>query len=232
MRNQALGICVFGLFSGCFGVEGDGNRVTETRRVREVSRIANDSQFDVDISQGDKFEVRVRIDSNLQRYVETRVQGDTLVIDSDAWTVDERPGPHVLITMPRLDSIGNDGSGDVFAAWFEHDDDVHLQLSGSGDLAFEGSVPRITADVAGSGDLHLSGNTEFAELTIEGSGDINANDLVAAGAEVNIEGSGNLRVTVDGPVDARIDGSGDVDLSGAVQRGRFHESGSGSINVH
>jgi hypothetical protein len=232
MRNRALGVCVVGLLSGCFGVEGNGNRVTETRRVPEVSRVGNESQFDVDISQGDTFEVRVRIDSNLQRYVETRVEGDTLVIDSDRWTVDERQGPHVLITMPRLGSLANNGSGSVFAAWFESEDDVELRLSGSGDLAFEGSAPRIIADVDGSGDLHLSGDTEFAELTLEGSGDINANDLVAAGADVNVKGSGDLRVTVDGPVDARVDGSGDVDLSGAVQRGRFQESGSGTINVH
>jgi hypothetical protein len=37
---------------------------------------------------------------------------------------------------------------------------------------------------------------------------------------------------VDGPVDARVDGSGNVNLSGNIERGRFQESGSGRIHVH
>lgn len=220
------------LLTGCWAVDGNGDRVTERRRIPEVSRIANESQFDVDISQGDTFEVRVRIDSNLQKHVDTEVRGDTLVIDSEAWVVDSEAGPHVLITMPRLDSLSNNGSGSVFAAWFEEPEEVHLRLSGSGDLGFEGSAPSIVAELDGSGDMHLSGTADFVELTLDGSGDIEANGLVAASADVAVDGSGDLRLTVDGPVDARADGSGDVELSGGVQRGDFSESGSGDIRVH
>jgi len=232
MEYRVFGACALVLLTGCWAVDGNGDRVTEHRRIPEVSRIANDSQFDIDISQGDTFEVRVRIDSNLQKHVDTEVRGDTLVIDSEAWVVDSESGPHVLITMPRLESLANQGSGSVFAAWFEEPEEVHLRLSGSGDLGFEGNAPRIVAELDGSGDLHLNGSTDFVELTLEGSGDIEANGLVAAGADIELDGSGDLRVTVDGPVDARADGSGDVELSGAVQRGRFSESGSGDIRVH
>jgi len=232
MDFRAFGTCAVVLLSGCWAVDGNGDRVTERRRVPEVSRISNDSQFDIDITQGDSFEVRVRIDSNLQKHVETEVRGDTLVIDSDAWVVDAESGPHVLITMPRLESLGNHGSGSVFASWFDEPEDVHVFLSGSGDISFEGTAPQIFAELEGSGDLHLAGSTEFAELTLDGSGDIEASDLVAAGAEVEIEGSGDLRLRVDGRVDARVDGSGDVELSGEVERGSFSETGSGNINVH
>ena len=232
MSFRALGASVLVLLSGCWAVDGNGDRVTERRRIPEVSRISNESQFDVDISQGDTFEVRVRIDSNLQKHVDTEVRGDTLVIDSDAWVVDSQSGPHVLITMPRLDSLSSGGSGSVFAAWFDASEDVYLRLSGSGDLGFEGTAPRIVADLDGSGDMHLNGSSDFVELTLDGSGDIEANGLVAAGADVEVDGSGDLRVTVDGPVDARADGSGDVELSGAVKRGHFTESGSGDIHVH
>jgi hypothetical protein len=232
MGYRAFGACALVLLSGCWAVDGNGNRVTERRRVPEVSRISNESEFDIDISQGDTFEVRVRIDSNLQKHVDTEVRGDTLVIDSDAWVVDSESGPHVLITMPRLESLSNNGSGSVFAAWFDEPEDVHMRLSGSGDLGFEGTAPRIVAELDGSGDMHLNGSTDFAELTIDGSGDIEANGLVAAGADVVADGSGDLRVTVDGKVDARADGSGDVELSGGVQRGHFSEGGSGNIRVH
>lgn len=232
MIDRALGVCVLGLLSGCFGLEGNGDRVTERRRVPEFSEIKNNTEFDVEVTQGDAFEVRVRIDSNLQKVVETRVIGQGLLIDSDAWVVDSVSGPHVFITMPRLASIENHGSGDVFAAWFDEEDPVSIGISGSGNLTFEGSSPWIMADVDGSGDLRLSGSTELAELTIHGSGDIDAYELTAASAGLNIEGSGELRLTVDGPVDARIHGSGDVELSGDVQPGDFSETGSGRIHVN
>ena len=226
-------VTLLGVLSGCFiGVDGNGHRVTESRRVREVSRVENNSSLDVDISQGDAFEVRVRIDSNLQRVVDVWVSDDTLQIDTDTWLADPSSGPHVLITMPRIERLEQRGSGDMFAAWFEQEDDVALRLAGSGDMRFEGSVPRIRADLHGSGDIQLSGSTEFAELTVQGSGDLDASDLVAAGADLTVEGSGDLRARVDGQVDARVKGSGDVDISGDVERGNFSEHGSGHIQVH
>lgn len=231
MGYRMVGVCLMGVLSGCLELEGNGHEVTETREVREISRVENESPFDVDIEQGQEFRVRVRIDSNLQRVVETRVRNDVLHIQADEWFIDVPPGPHVLITMPRLDKLENNGSGSVFAAWFEQDDEVELRLSGSGDLSFEGAVPSIVSELNGSGDLYLSGNTESAELSIRGSGDIEARDLTAAEADLTVDGSGDLRVTVDGPVDARVDGSGDVELSGDVRRGRFSENGSGRIQV-
>lgn len=232
MMNRAVVVLVLGVLSGCFGLHGNGDRVTERRRTSEFTEIENNTSLDVEIAQGEAFEVRVRIDSNLQKFVDTRVVGETLVIESDAWFSHLAPGPHVFVTMPRIERIHNDGSGDVFAAWFEQDEDVRLELTGSGDLTFEGSVPRISAEVDGSGDLHLTGTTELAELTNDGSGDIDASELTAARATVSVEGSGDLHLRVDGRVDARIDGSGDVELSGAVKRGNFSEHGSGRIHVN
>jgi hypothetical protein len=231
MKYSALAVSLMGLYSGCFGEDGNGKRVTQTRRIPEAIQVINDSPFEVDISQGERFEVRVSIDSNLQRFVETSVRGDTLRIEHDDWIYDMVSGPHVLITMPKVESIENRGSGDVFASWFEQEEEVLLHLGGSGNLSFEGSVSRVTADLRGSGDLHLSGETDFADLAVHGSGDVDANDLRAGEAVVISEGSGDVRLTVDGRVDASLDGSGDVELSGDVERGRFEESGSGEIRV-
>jgi hypothetical protein len=224
-------MCLLGVLSGCYGLEGNGNRVTEPRWVREVTHVYNQSPFDVHVSQGNSFEVRVRIDSNLQQVVETEVEGHALIISTEADFADIPAGPHVLITMPRIDLLRNSDSGAVFTSWFEQDEQVSLGVSSSGDLSFEGAVSRIKADVQSSGNLHLSGSTDFAELAIDGLGDIDANDLVAAAADVSVTGSGDLFLTVDGPVDARVDGTGDIELSGDVERGRFSESGRGRIQV-
>lgn len=231
MVLRSLGLClVFGLF-GCVAEQGNGHLVTEKRHVSDFSGIDNDSPFEVDVNQGDALEVRVRIDSNLQRFVETHVHGDTLLVESSAWVVDLPPGPHVTITLPTLKNLENHGSGDVFAATFEQDEDLALRLAGSGNLTFDGALPRVTAAVRGSGDMYLSGSTDYAELALHGSGDLDALDLVAMQADITAGGSGDVRARVEGPVDARTDGSGDIELSGDLDKGQFSEHGSGRIYV-
>lgn len=229
LRSLGLGV-VLGLM-GCVAEEGNGHVVEEKRRAADFSRVDNDSPLEVDISQGDAPEVRVRIDSNLQRFVETHVHGDTLLIESSAWIIDLPPGPHVTITLPALEGLENHGSGDVFAASFEQDADIQLRLSGSGNLTFDGSSPRIDAAVSGSGDMYLSGSTDYAELELDGSGDLDAVDLIAMQADISLDGSGDVRARIEGPVDARTEGSGDIELSGDLEKGHFSEHGSGRIRV-
>jgi hypothetical protein len=230
MQLQAFNLCgVISLacLSGCVGVEGNGNPVDQTRRLTDFSRIENDSPFQVDVTQGDSFEVVVRIDSNLQRFVDMRVHDDKLLIESGAWISDMQFGPHVMIKMPELASLENAGSGVVHAGPFEQARNLQLDLSGSGDLIFEGAVRRLDAAVHGSGNMSLSGEADF----VVGSGDLDAFDLAADEADVSVEGSGDLRAQVDGPVDASTEGSGDIELAGDLEKGRFSERGSGHIRV-
>jgi hypothetical protein len=231
MALRVLGFSLVFALVGCVAEHGNGHVVEEKRRALKFTSIDSDGPFEVDINQGDEFEVRVRIDSNLQRYVETRVHGDTLLVESSAWIVDLPRGPHVMISLPELESLENHGSGDVFAASFEQESDIDLRLSGSGDLTFDGTLPRITASGDGSGDMYLSGSTDYAELTLDGSGDLEAVDLVAMQADITVDGSGDVRARVEGPVDARTDGSGDIELSGDLDKGHFSEHGSGRIYV-
>jgi Putative auto-transporter adhesin, head GIN domain len=231
MVLRILGLCTVFTTFGCVAQAGNGHVVEETRHVSDFTSIDNDSPFEVDINQGDDLEVRVRIDSNLQRYVEAHVHGDTLLIEASAWVVDLPPGPHVTITLPKIENLENHGSGDVFAASFEQDKEIQLRLSGSGNLTLDANAPRISAAVRGSGDMFLSGSTDYAELELYGSGDLDAVDLVAMQADISVDGSGDVRARVEGPVDARTEGSGDIELSGDLDKGNFSEHGSGRIHV-
>jgi uncharacterized protein (AIM24 family) len=136
------------------------------------------------------------------------------------------------VTLPELERAEVTGSGDLTIRGFDCSSALRLQASGSSDLHFEGSAPKIRAQVSGSGDVYLQGTTDFAELSVSGSGTMDAQDLVAAEGDLSVTGSGRLTATVDGPVSASASGSGDIDLYGAVQRDRFSETGSGDIHVH
>jgi hypothetical protein len=232
MRNLTLISLICLALPACIGLNGNGKRVDETRHLDDFTQIENNGAFDLEVIQGDEFEVRVSVDSNLLHRLETHVHGDTLEIDSNAVIGDVVAGPHVIVTMPVLDELVVHGSGDAVVDTFDARDPIALRIAGSGDLHFTGSAPRLTLEVKGSGDLHARGDTDFAEIKLSGSGDIQARDLVANGADVKLDGSGDVQLTVNGPVDADLNGSGDIDLYGEVDRGHFSEDGSGDITVH
>lgn len=232
MRNPALISLLSFALSACFGIDGNGHRAEERRHLADFTRIENHGSFDLEVVQAEEFEVRISVDSNLLHRLETHQHDDTLEIDSDAVIAGVLPGPHVIVSMPVLDELTLNGSGDATLGSFDADGSIKLRISGSGDLRFTGSAPRLTLEVGGSGDMRVKGDTDFVDVRLSGSGDIDARDLVANEADVELDGSGDLRLTVNGPVDAELNGSGDIDLYGDVERGHFSEDGSGDITVH
>jgi len=84
--------------------------------------------------------------------------------------------------------------------------------------------------ISGSGDIKVNGFAKKFNLQLEGAGDVNASNLQAETAKINISGSGDCRVYATDKLYIQISGSGDVQF-----RGRPHEikkkiTGSGEIH--
>ena len=213
------------------GVPGNGQRTMEDRAATSFSRLDSESSLDVQATRGDTFSVTVSIDSNLQRYVTTRVSGDTLLVDVDHAVDDTVAGPHVIVTMPRLDQAILGGSGRLVLA-FQQDQPIELDLDGSGDLTFDGGAPRLTARLDGSGDMRIDGSADAVDLRLDGSGRMNARGCTATSADVSLGGSGDIAATVTGATRASLSGSGNIDLYGGGALESTSVSGSGAIRRH
>jgi hypothetical protein len=231
MTRYLVTLCFISQLGACVGLDGNGHRTRERRDVDDFVRIENNGQLAVQVRQGDELSVVVSIDDNLQDNIDVHVRDQTLILDNDEHLFDYVSGPHVLVTVPHLLFAHVSGSGDLDASGFHEEETLRLELSGSGDVLFEGSAPRVEADLDGSGDLRIAGSTDFAELTTSGSGDIDARNLEADAARLRSNGSGDIRVTVDGDVDADSSGSGDIDVYGSANLARSHEHGSGDITL-
>ena len=226
---------VLGLpLSGCcdWGVEGNGDRVDESREVAAFTRVRSDCELDVQVVQGDTQSLTVSVDSNLQELVRTRVDGDTLYLDLKDKVDEVVPGPHVLITMPELTAAKLAGSGSLTLAFNEPEQPLDLYLSGSGDLSFEGTTAAIGAFLSGSGDLRLQGETNDVEMKLSGSGRIAGRKLTASSAAIDLSGSGDVSANVQDSVTVSLSGSGQVDLYGDAALDGYHDTGSGDLVWH
>ncbi|MBT5766187.1 MAG: DUF2807 domain-containing protein [Kordiimonadaceae bacterium] len=140
----------------------------------------------------------------------------------------------ITITMPNIEAFEINGSGNAEIVGVDNEE-LELQIHGSGDIYVTGKSEEVVIEVHGSGDvemdeiagddvdveIHGSGNVEFdggsctrMEIEINGSGDVDAKDLVCEVVEIDVSGSGNSRVYATEKLVFDGSGSGSVDVFG------------------
>ncbi|PVD53244.1 DUF2807 domain-containing protein [Terrimonas sp.] len=197
-------------------VHGNGNETTESRNPGSFKRIQLMGSMDVEIKKGDERSVEINAEENLLPYIETKVEGDKLIVKfSDDVNIDADKDIIVKVTTPALTEASVMGSGDISGdGKFESDDKIEINVLGSGNVKMELDAPAIEAKVTGSGDIDIAGNTKDATYNTMGSGNIKASDLKAENTEAKTMGSGNIRAFASVKLKATIMGSGDISYKG------------------
>lgn len=206
-------------------IHGNGNETTESRDAGSFRRVQLMGSMNVEIKKGDKRSVEVEAEENLMPYIETKLDGDKLIVKfRDDVNVDADKDILVKLTTPVLAEASVMGSGDINGdGKFTNDEKIEVNVLGSGNIKMELDAPSIAAKITGSGDIDISGSTKDAVYSTMGSGNIKAADLKAENTEAKTMGSGNIKAFASVSLKATIMGSGDISYKGG---------GSVSSNVH
>ena len=205
--------------SGAKRVEGSGNVVDQPRQVGSFSAIRLSGPIDVQLRSGDKEEVSVRFDDNLQSLIETTVvegRAPTLEVRvaRDA-AFRARKAPVVSITFRQLEALSLSGSGDVRADRIRTEN-LAIAISGSSDVRIDNlDTNTLGISIAGSGDFHAAGRADTQGIRIAGSGDVRAQGLAGKVVKISIAGSGDAHVHASETLEVNIAGSGDVTYVGS-----------------
>ena len=218
-------------FIGGERIEGSGNVTTQDRSVSGFSAIQSHGFFDVYLSAGAAQAVRIEAEENLHSYIETRMNGSELEIDTkEGYRLRPNKTVKVYITSPEFKKVRLSGSGDMVSQnRITATDKMELSLSGSGTIKVDLNAPAVDAEMAGSGDINLSGEARKFEGSLSGSGNIRAMDLKTEETSIRISGSGNADVFASAKLDVRVTGSGDVRYKGGVQQVTSNITGRGSV---
>lgn len=236
MRRFSLLAAVISLaFASCDYVtgeriKGNGNLKTEQRSAANFTNVTSFGEFDVYLSQGSAYSVRIEAEENLIPYIETLVDGDVLKIRTkEGYWLKNTTDLKVFVTAPAYSKVRTSGSGDIYSdGKLNNTSAIELEVSGSGDMKVQVNAPEVRADLQGSGNINLSGETRSFTSTILGSGDIKASDLKSEDVQVKITGSGSADVHASVKLNVGITGSGDVRYHGNPQTS-LNTTGSGSV---
>ena len=238
-----LASCSCGRDNTSFSFVHSGPQITESRSLRGFEKIEVLGSPTVYYQQADSFSVQVKGDKSAVERILTEVSGSTLTIRNKGkmGLVNVQIGgidghAAVYVTSPDLIGVRLSGSGDFISEKPVDTDVMDISLKGSGDIRFAKLLcDRCNVGLVGSGDANIAQlDARESDISLTGSGDINIRQQHVAATRISLRGSGDVDVEFGpecGSVDALLQGSGDIDLKGQVQRMNKEKRGSGDIDT-
>lgn len=188
--------------------KGKGEIIERTIDLDKFHSFSISSSADVELSRG-KQEVVVVGQSNIIDLLSTVVKNGKWDIDFEK-NVCLSKGFTVRISIPELEKVSIDGSGNVVSKSSFSGDEMEVSINGSGDVELELDVKNLDTSINGSGDVEIAGTCSVHEVTIAGSGDVDCQDMMSNSTRVKIMGSGDCKVHASDELNVKVMGSGDV----------------------
>jgi hypothetical protein len=203
---------VFSEIASEISITGSGNVVTEEFDLSGFDKVDVGSAFDVEIRQGDAFRVVVRVDDNVEQYLDVVKQGSTLRIDLK---------PHSLATLTAV----------TLEAEVTMSQLTGLALSGATNASVTGfeSTEALRLDVSGASHATLSGSGGDLILEVSGASSANLRDFPVGSANVEASGASSATVNVSGELNVEASGASNVRYLGSPTLGTIDSSGGSSV---
>ncbi|MHC1707639.1 MAG: head GIN domain-containing protein [Bacteroidales bacterium] len=194
-------------------IRGEGGITTEDRNMGTFHSIKLNIPAQVKLTQGAVIQTRIEAQPNLLKLIKTSVAKEKLEITSDE-CFGENKGITVFITMPQINLLSIDGSGNIETTSPINVSKLELVIHGSGDIKLNATSELVYCGIKGSGNVILAGSSKQQYVKIDGSGNYKASDFATENSEINIQGSGNAEVFAISRLKAEISGSGSVFYKG------------------
>lgn len=251
LRNALVLTTTTLMIAGCVMEMGSGRVQQERRDVADFDTIVHKGSAELNVERGD-FSVSIEAEDNVVPTVTTKVTGGTLHIGRTNEHVRSTRPVRVSVTMPDLEGLRLNGSGDGFVGRDLIDGDCELDVAGSGSIRLDhndvedislsvGGSGRIDAvdltardaavHIGGSGRVRVNGVTSTLDVNIGGSGRFDGNELHADAVKVGVAGSGRASVHAHDSLIASTGGSGNIYYRGTPDQLTTRHNGSGRVHA-
>jgi hypothetical protein len=177
-----------------------GDKITETRQPGIFTGVNTSGSTTIHISYGSEHKVVLKGSSNLIPYYKTEIINGVLYLGYQKASV-QHDDIEAFVTLPFLNIISLSGSSDVdIAGQFPIIETLKVSISGSGEV--EANDP-LTA--------------KETNISISGSGEAALKKLGTKKADIDMSGSGSVKIGVEQHLKVRISGSGKVEYLGTPE---------------
>ena len=220
-------------WNGSFGlqerVRGSGDASERSYEVGNFNRVSLSLPGRLEIVQADRETLTILADANLHEYIDVKVSGNQLVIDSKrGYSLDPTRTIIYKLSVKNLKAISVSSAGEVVIEKLETSD-LELSSSGVGNFMLDDlQANRLDVRISGSGSAEVAGQVADVTIHISGAGNFSGGDLQAQDVDVNISGLGKATLWVEGSLNTNISGAGSITYYGSPQ---VHKNTSGAGTV-
>lgn len=210
-------------------VRGSGDTVTVEVNATDFDEVSAGYAFEVDITQGDDYQVLVTVDQNLEEYLRVGKQGSRLNIQLDPAYNYVNSTLRAEITMPTLVGLELSGACQGSIDGFDATDRFDVEISGASTLRGDITTGDVTMNVSGASRAELEGSGQDLRLEASGASHVTMGDFTVRNADVEVSGASSAVVNVSGRLDAEATGASSVRYRGDPELGNIQASGAGSV---
>jgi hypothetical protein len=226
----SLSVVVAAASASCTGerVRGSGKVVTKDVAVASFTRLQVSWGFAVTVAVGQP-SLKLRIDDNLDRYLDVGVEGDTLRIGLQRVSSVSDATLQATVTAPSLAQVQGSGSSRVQLQDRLAVDELRVELSGASRLDGPVDLTSATAALSGASQLELSGRAGSVNASASGASHLVLQQLQVDALEVSLSGASNAEVSVRRTISASLSGASSLRYRGSPTLARQDVSGGSSV---
>lgn len=179
-------------------IEGSGNVITKEVNVQSFDELTATGVFSVLLKQGNKEEVKIEADDNLQELFEVKNEGSKLIISMKKdVNFNSKKGMKVYVTFKKiknmeLNMVGSLSSDDNLSF-----DDLSITNKSVGSLDLKMTAQSLNVDNKSVGHVKLDGKADNATIKNNGVGSIKAGSFIVQKMDIENTGVGNAEVNAE-----------------------------------
>lgn len=211
-------------------VKGSGNVVSLKRNVSPFQKIDVDGVFDIYLVQGKEESLVVETDDNIQQYIITKVEGNTLKIrNKNGISLTQTTKMNIYITFRNIYDLKLNGVCNVKGKEELMFDNFSININSVGNVNLKLKSNNLEINSLGVGDCILSGRTKSLYIKLTGVGGVDSERLIADNVSIKSSGVGNTTVYALKELNIYTSGVGNVTYYGDAQIKSINSSGVGKI---
>lgn len=178
--------CLALLFNSCKydidlgeSIKGSGNVVSKERKVQDFTKIEVSRGLDCEVTQGDKTEVVVEADDNLQDGIITTVENGTLKITSKYNNYHNVTSKKIKVQMPKVSSLETTSGSNLITTNTLRGDNIYLKSSSGSDLEANVEADKVTLESTSGSTITVGGKALEVTTASSSGSTIDAGKLLA-----------------------------------------------------
>lgn len=217
-------------FQSCMiatGKTGNGNVTMENRPVSDFSAIKSSAGISVLISQGDRNEIVVETDENLQEYIETTIENHVLKIYPST-SIRRSKALKVHVTFQNIENLSASSASSIRSVSEIKSRDLSVKTSSGATVNLEILSENLELQSSSGSDMKISGRALNVNAQSSSGSAIKAKNLQTSHCVAKASSGSDIYVNVKDELEASASSGADIRFSGNP-RVSTKESSGGSV---